>query len=127
MVSQRMHNLQSNLVDKMKSMIERIPVDIAGNQNSPSMLNINSKPISPPQPPSYSDAATEGLNNKVKSTIIEEMSRKRVTDTSICTVAIYGLPERKNDLKDVYSLFRSYRYNATVISYKRFGRLTPNQ
>ena len=27
----------------------------------------------------------------------------------------------------MYSLFRSYGHNATVISYKRFGRLAPNQ
>ena len=95
MVYQWMDNLQSSLVDKMKNIIEPIPSDIVGNQNSPSMLNINSKPISPPQPPSNFDTVTQSLINKVKSTIVEEMSRKRVTDTFRCTVAIYGLPVRK--------------------------------
>ena len=100
------------------------------------MLNVNSKPISPPQPPSYSDAVTQGLINKVKFTIVDELSRKRLAlvtdtsrcaDTSRCTVAIYVLSERRDDLKDVYSLFRSYGYNAIVISYTRLGRLASNQ
>ena len=56
MVSQRVDNLQSSLVNKMKKMIKRIPAAIVGNQNIPSMLNVSSKPKSFLQSPSYSDA-----------------------------------------------------------------------
>ena len=56
------------------------------------------------KPTLYAAAAASGLSDVVKSAVRETIAKRRSDDKDRCAVALYGLPESGNDLKDIYSI-----------------------
>ena len=74
------------------------------------------------KPISCAAAAASKLSDMVKSAVRETIAKQRSDDKDRCAIALYGLPEGGNDLKDIYSILRALGCSTTMITPRRIGR-----
>ena len=132
-IGQRLDTLQNELFSRLDSLIITSPAidpisaaDNSGGETATAGLSSTQLPQTVTKGLLFSTVAGKGLSEVVKSAVAETIAKHKDDDAAKFAVAIYGLPENKSDLKDIYNVLRIAGSKATVRYHRRVGRKVAN-
>jgi hypothetical protein len=122
-LGQQFNGLFSDLVSKITPLLVTATDHMKSLETLPNTSS--DKSVKTCLPLSYADAVTSNLPHVVKSVVAEAIKEHCIEERSNASVAIYGLPEKGRDSRDVEDiLYQIYKQDIRALRCSRIGRIS---